>query len=278
MGATMPVTMPAVTPAATTAVMAAVRTAVITAATPTVITAAMPKALDARPGRRDRRGAGRRFDHLRSRPPALFDRSEVLGAIPGGRRGTTMGEDRAGAAADARLDTRVAGPDGGWGLDVGAGPIGGSTSGVDGVPGSIEPARSGARRRPVRPAAAPIAAAARGLLADASLGLGRACAAGDPADRYAIAHLAALRGAAAVLAARARPTRGRQGSAWTLMTRVAPEFAEWAAFFAAGSAKRQAVQAGLPARVSAREADDLVRQVAMFLSLVGDSIGSDTGR
>jgi len=133
------------------------------------------------------------------------------------------------------------------------------------------PDRSAARSPSGR--SAPVPQAARELLADASRGLGRAGAAGDPADRYAIAHLAALRAAAAVLAARARPTRGRRGSAWTLMTRVAPEFAEWAAFFAAGSAKRQAVQAGLPAGVTAREADDMVRQVAVFLSLVGDSIG-----
>jgi hypothetical protein len=159
----------------------------------------------------------------------LFDRSEVLGASYGGRRGATMGDDRAGG-----------------------------------------------RQRTAMPTA-PVAPAARSLLADASLGLGRACSAGEPADRYATAHLAALRGAAAVVAARARSTRGRQGSVWTLMTRVAPEFAEWAAFFAAGSAKRQAVQAGLPARVSAREADDLVRQVALFLALVGESIGSTAG-
>lgn len=164
--------------------------------------------------------------------------------------------------------------------------------GAVGVPGagrsdSVDPERSrgragstasggrpsGGRTRP-SVAAAPLAPAARALLADASLGLGRACSAGDPADRYAIAHLAALRGAAAVLAARARPTRGRRGSVWTLMSGIAPEFAEWAAFFAAGSAKRQAVQAGLPAGVTAREADDLVRQVAQFLSLVGESMGS----
>jgi hypothetical protein len=137
---------------------------------------------------------------------------------------------------------------------------------------SASPARAGQSRAV---AVAPVPQAARDLLADASQGLGRACAAADPADRYAIAHLAALRAAAAVLAARARPTRGRRGSVWTLMTRVAPEFAEWAAFFAAGSAKRQAVQAGLPVGVSAREADDLVRQVAVFLSLVGASM--DTG-
>jgi hypothetical protein len=129
--------------------------------------------------------------------------------------------------------------------------------------------------RPAKVRSAPVPQAARDLLADAAHGLARAGAAVDPADRYAIAHLAALRAAAALLAARARPTRGRRGSAWTLMTRVAPEFAEWAAFFAAGSAKRQAVQAGLPAGVSAREADDLVRQVAAFVSLVGESIGAD---
>jgi hypothetical protein len=102
-------------------------------------------------------------------------------------------------------------------------------------------------------------------------------ASGDGLDRYAIAHLAALRAAAAVLAARARPTRGRRGSVWTLMTQVAPEFTEWAAFFAAGSAKRQAVQAGLPAGVSPREADDLVRQVVVFISLVGESIEQPAG-
>lgn len=201
--------------------------------------------------RSNRRGpVARRFDRGRSRPPALFDRSEVPGFDAGGRRGTTMADDRARATAPAggRGDREVAGA-----------------------------APTGPRPRPAPPIA-PVAPAARGLLADASLGLGRACSAGDPADRYAIAHLAALRGAAAVLAARARPTRGRQGSVWTLMTRVAPEFAEWAAFFAAGSAKRQAVQAGLPAGVTAREADDLVRQVALFLSLVGESIEPAAGR
>lgn len=266
-----------------------------------------PNVIDAGVGLTGRRLArARRFDHGRSRPPALFDRSEVLEAIPGGRRGTTMGDDRAGAAARARVGVGGAGVDTGTGAGIGASigrgsgrdprrsgdgpdPAPGSghaglagidgIAGVDGIAGPVgsDHARpAGVRRRAAR-TAAPVAPAARGLLADASLGLGRACAAGDPADRYAIAHLAALRGAAAVLAARARPTRGRQGSAWTLMTRVAPEFAEWAAFFAAGSAKRQAVQAGLPAGVTAREADDLVRQVALFLSLVGETIGSAVG-
>lgn len=166
-----------------------------------------------------------------------------------------MGEDRAVVTAQSSAGRRA-------------------STGSDANPGGGS-GRSTARRSARPPA--PVAPAALSLLADASLGLGRACAAGDPADRYAIAHLAALRGGAAVLAARARPTRGRQGSVWALMARVAPEFDEWAAFFAAGSAKRQAVQAGLPAGVTAREADDLVRQVALFLSLVGEGLGSPAG-
>jgi len=62
---------------------------------------------------------------------------------------------------------------------------------------------------------------------------------------------------------------------------VAPEFSEWAAFFAAGSAKRQAAEAGIHRLVSAREADDMVRQVAAFLELVDSALGdtvSDTAR
>jgi hypothetical protein len=121
----------------------------------------------------------------------------------------------------------------------------------------------------------PIPQAARDLLADAARGLGRAIRATEAADRYAAAHLAALRAAAAVLAARARPVRGRRGSAWELMAKVAPEFSEWAAFFAAGSAKRQAAEAGILRLVSAREADDMVRQVAAFLELV-DTALTDT--
>ncbi|MBI3685772.1 MAG: hypothetical protein HY241_00275 [Actinobacteria bacterium] len=93
-----------------------------------------------------------------------------------------------------------------------------------------------------------------------------------PADRYAAAHLAALRGAAAVLAARARPatssTRRRPTSAWVMLTSIAPELGEWATFFAAGSAKRAAAEAGSTAAVTRRDADDLVRDVDAFLAVV----------
>ena len=57
---------------------------------------------------------------------------------------------------------------------------------------------------------------------------------GDAAQRYVEAHLGALRAAAAVVAARSVPSRrSRPRSVWQVLTEVAPELTEWAAFFAA---------------------------------------------
>lgn len=99
----------------------------------------------------------------------------------------------------------------------------------------------------------------------------------DVSMRYAHAHVAALRATAALLAARATPTvpkRGRpQRNAWTLLIEIAPEFAEWAAFFSAGAAKRAAAEAGSRHAVTEREADDLVRDADRFLGLVEESLG-----
>ncbi len=116
------------------------------------------------------------------------------------------------------------------------------------------------------------------LLAAARHGLHEAAAATRPNERYAAAHLAALRCAAAVLAARARPAATsrrdrRPRSAWALLTEVAPEFGEWAAFFAAGAAKRAAAEAAIEGVVSTREADDLLRDVETFLALTETTVG-----
>ncbi|HEX6875242.1 MAG TPA: SAV_6107 family HEPN domain-containing protein [Nocardioidaceae bacterium] len=98
--------------------------------------------------------------------------------------------------------------------------------------------------------------------------------------RYAHAHVSALRATAALLAARAHPNgprrgRGAQRNAWVLLAEVAPEFSEWATFFAAGAAKRAAAEAGSSRAVSEREADDLVRDADRFLGLVEQSLGLD---
>jgi hypothetical protein len=120
----------------------------------------------------------------------------------------------------------------------------------------------------------PLSPAAAQLLGQAHGGLTEAAASRDPGWRYATAHLAALRGAAAVLATRTGPETGRRRprSAWVLISQVAPELAEWAAFFAAGAAKRAAAEAGLSHAVTEREADDLVRDVTTFLGVVETAI------
>lgn len=125
-----------------------------------------------------------------------------------------------------------------------------------------------------------IPAATFAYLERSAASLREAITSDDIGMRYAHAHVAALRATAALLAARARPTtavhrRGRpvQRNAWVLLAEVAPEFAEWAAFFSAGAAKRAAAEAGSRRAVSEREADDLVRDADRFLGLVEESLG-----
>lgn len=105
--------------------------------------------------------------------------------------------------------------------------------------------------------------------------LSEAVAARDVPERYACAHVAALRAAAALLAARAKPvaSRRRQKNAWVLLTEVAPELTEWASFFAAGAAKRAAAESGSTRAVTEREADDLVRDADRFLAVVEQALG-----
>ena len=125
------------------------------------------------------------------------------------------------------------------------------------------------RRPPMVPAAFDLLAAARH---DLVLSVGAAVA----TERYAAAHLAALRTAAAVLAVRTRPTAAtRPRNVWSMLPQVAPELTEWAAFFAAGAGKRAAAEAGLSRSVTAREADDLLRDAQTFLALVETTLGLD---
>ncbi|HWM07283.1 MAG TPA: SAV_6107 family HEPN domain-containing protein [Actinophytocola sp.] len=114
----------------------------------------------------------------------------------------------------------------------------------------------------------------RTLLSQAERGLADATYDPDPAQRFAHAYLSALRAAAALLAMRGRPHRARSRpmSVWTLLASVAPELREWAAFFASCSATRASVQAGITRAVTARSADDLVRQSGQFLELVTRAI------
>jgi hypothetical protein len=130
-----------------------------------------------------------------------------------------------------------------------------------------------ARQERVRCRVAPSALA---LLDSARQGLVSAEGDVSAAGRYVGAHLAALRAAAAIVAARAEPApprRRRPQSVWELLPRVEPTLSEWAAFFAAGASKRAAAEAGLPRAVTGREADDLLRDAATFVSLAESALG-----
>lgn len=120
---------------------------------------------------------------------------------------------------------------------------------------------------------------AAGLVRQARAGVVEAQAERDAAQRFAAAYLAALRAAAAMLALRGRPHRGRSRptSAWVLLARLAPELAEWAAFFASCSGTRAAIVAGVTRNVSHRAADDLVRQTAQFIDLVAEAVAGIDG-
>ncbi|MFH9814220.1 SAV_6107 family HEPN domain-containing protein [Streptomyces sp. NPDC017230] len=115
--------------------------------------------------------------------------------------------------------------------------------------------------------------AALDLLAQARTGLEEATVLETPNERYATAHLAALRTAAAVLAARGRPettprARARIRSAWEVLPEIAPELSDWSALFATGARRRARAEAGIQGAANRRDADDLIRDVAMFLRLV----------
>ncbi|MEJ7650960.1 MAG: SAV_6107 family HEPN domain-containing protein [Nakamurella sp.] len=157
--------------------------------------------------------------------------------------------------------------------------------------------RTSSRPSPSGPAGGPVGqAAARELIADAGRGLGSAIRATGTADRYAAAHLAGLRAAAALLAVRASPSSGRaagsgsiagrarpsraggRGNVWDLLERVAPELAEWAAFYRAGIGKRQLAEAGIGRAIGVRETDDLIRQTGDFIDLVESLISARQDR
>lgn len=96
--------------------------------------------------------------------------------------------------------------------------------------------------------------------------------------RYATAHLAALRAAAAVLVVHSGQdcSPGRIApltDTWSLLEAVAPELGEWAQFFATTARKRVRAQSGVPGVVTRHEADDLIAEVRQFQAVVTRMLG-----
>lgn len=128
------------------------------------------------------------------------------------------------------------------------------------------------------PAAAPIPPAATDpqvadLVRRCRTGLQVAGNATTATERFATSHLAALRAAAAVLAACPLPSRRtRLRSVWDIVPLVAPDLSEWCQFFSATARRRAAAERG-SIQISAREADDLMRQAGLFLEAVTARLG-----
>ncbi|MEO6791739.1 MAG: SAV_6107 family HEPN domain-containing protein [Ornithinibacter sp.] len=101
-------------------------------------------------------------------------------------------------------------------------------------------------------------------------------AASAASARYLAASLAALRAAAALVAAGSATGRGGRAAGphdvWSLTSRVAPELTEWSERFAAVTGQRIGVETGL-VRVTAREADDLLRDAETFVDLAAARLG-----
>jgi HEPN superfamily protein len=120
----------------------------------------------------------------------------------------------------------------------------------------------------------PASRSAASLVEQARSMLRHAALAAEPADRFRLAHLAALRGAAALFAQRARPAgKRRLVSAWVLVDALAPELAEWSAYFAGTAGKRAAVEAGAHSVVSERDAQDQLRAAGQFVTLIERTLG-----
>ncbi|GAA2879980.1 hypothetical protein GCM10010517_42440 [Streptosporangium fragile] len=116
----------------------------------------------------------------------------------------------------------------------------------------------------------------RAHLADARDCLEEAAAAKTSAARYVAAHMAALRAAAAVLAARPRPMQGRRRrlrSAWELLPEAEPRLADWAPYFETSAVKRASAEAGVTRVISPRDAEELISEAERFVTEVETMLG-----
>ncbi|MFF5204686.1 SAV_6107 family HEPN domain-containing protein [Streptosporangium sp. NPDC000396] len=132
-----------------------------------------------------------------------------------------------------------------------------------------------------RPGGPRLSSTVHAHLTDARDCLEEAAAAQTPATRYVAAHLAALKAAAAVLAARPRPMDGRRRrlrSAWELLPEAEPRLADWAPYFEVSATKRASAEAGLTRMVSARDAEELISEAERFVTTVENLLGVPTQR
>lgn len=113
------------------------------------------------------------------------------------------------------------------------------------------------------------------LITRAFYDLDKADRADSSLARYIAAHLAAVRAAGAVISARLSPEKARMrrpSSMWELLPRVAPELADWAAFFDAGTPRRAQCERGQRNAVNAQQAEEMLTQARQFATLAEEML------
>ncbi|GAA2234011.1 hypothetical protein GCM10010401_02350 [Rarobacter faecitabidus] len=138
-------------------------------------------------------------------------------------------------------------------------------------------AEGAARVRPMRHV--PVRRPGFDLVRRAEDELTAARSAEDAESAYIYGHLAALRYAAAVLAALGPALRrSRSKSVWVQLADRAPQFAHWAAIFEESSRTRSALEAGLAVDLSGdqvsrclRNADEFGAEVTTFVDVLSHS-------
>jgi hypothetical protein len=98
-------------------------------------------------------------------------------------------------------------------------------------------------------------------------------------ERFSHAHLAALRGGAALLAARGRPGGRRPPrTVWAMLDAVAPELSRWSAYFAGGAGLRSAIEAGRFDSVTDERAEQALCAAEDFIDELRAVLSADVAR
>ncbi len=116
-----------------------------------------------------------------------------------------------------------------------------------------------------------------GMLDRADQFLSRAGGEKRPEDQYREIYLAALRGAAAVLAERETGARrgGASRNAWVRLAKAAPAYSEWVSYFTKISGVVAALEVASGHTVTVGDVAALHARVQTFLNLVEDGLKAD---
>ena len=124
--------------------------------------------------------------------------------------------------------------------------------------------------------AVPVPARVRQLLVRADAELVAAQFSAEPWEQFSHAHLAAVRAAAAVVAAEGAPSgRSAPRTVWGQLGAVAPTLSRWGALFADAAPLRAAVEAGRFDLVSAARAEEGLVEAEDFVDVVRSFLAGD---